>query len=281
MSKIALGTVQFGLDYGINNRDGQVSMNEVKKILNFAKKNNINTLDTASNYGNSEAVLGQICDDDYHIITKTASLKNGANEVIKNFHHSLKKIKKTKVKGLLVHNIEEVKDSQFSILFKQLNKLKQQGLVEKIGFSTYTPKQIDFLLNNFDFDLVQLPFNVFDNRLIQGGQLKALKKKKIEIHARSVFLQGLLLDFNNLPDHFLTWKYEFNIYKDIVKESGLTKLEYALNFVLSIHEIDKVLVGVNSAGQLKEIIQAKRKNISLRAFPIDDITLLNPGLWKI
>lgn len=81
----------------------------------------------------------------------------------------------------------------------------------KIGFSTYTPKQIDFLLNNFDFDLVQLPFNVFDNRLIQGGQLKALKKKKIEIHARSIFLQGLLLDFNNLSDYFLTWKNEFDI----------------------------------------------------------------------
>ena len=211
MSKLVIGTAQFGLDYGITNHDGQVPINEVKKILNFAKKNNINTLDTASNYGNSEDVLGKICVGDYHIITKTTSLKNGANEVIKNFHHSLKKIKKTKVKGLLVHNIEEVKDSQFSVVFKQLNELKRQGLVEKIGFSTYTPKQIDFLLNNFDFDLVQLPFNVFDNRLIQGGQLKALKKKKIEIHARSIFLQGLLLDFNNLSDYFLTWKNEFDI----------------------------------------------------------------------
>ena len=281
MSKLVIGTAQFGLDYGITNHDGQVPINEVKKILNFAKKNNINTLDTASNYGNSEDVLGKICVGDYHIITKTTSLKNGANEVIKNFHHSLKKIKKTKVKGLLVHNIEEVKDSQFSVVFKQLNELKRQGLVEKIGFSTYTPKQIDFLLNNFDFDLVQLPFNVFDNRLIQGGQLKALKKKKIEIHARSIFLQGLLLDFNNLSDYFLTWKNEFDVYQDVVKESSLSKLEYALNFVLSIKEIDKVLVGVNSKKELKEIVQSVKDKEELNAYSIDDINLLNPSLWKI
>jgi aryl-alcohol dehydrogenase-like predicted oxidoreductase len=281
VSKLVIGTAQFGLDYGITNHDGQVPINEVKKILNFAKKNNINTLDTASNYGNSEDVLGKICVGDYHIITKTTSLKNGANEVIKNFHHSLKKIKKTKVKGLLVHNIEEVKDSQFSVVFKQLNELKRQGLVEKIGFSTYTPKQIDFLLNNFDFDLVQLPFNVFDNRLIQGGQLKALKKKKIEIHARSIFLQGLLLDFNNLSDYFLTWKNEFDVYQDVVKESGLSKLEYALNFVLSIKEIDKVLVGVNSKKELKEIVQSVKDKEELNAYSIDDINLLNPSLWKI
>ena len=151
----------------------------------------------------------------------------------------------------------------------------------KIGFSTYTPKQIDFLLNNFDFDLVQLPFNVFDNRLIQGGQLKALKKKKIEIHARSIFLQGLLLDFNNLSDYFLTWKNEFDIYQNVVKESGLSKLEYALNFVLSIKEIDKVLVGVNSKKELKEIVQSVKDKEELNAYSIDDINLLNPSLWKI
>jgi len=279
--KLALGTVQFGLDYGIRNNDGQVKINEVKKILNFAKNNNINTLDTASNYGNSEDILGEIGVNGYHVITKTVSLKNGVNEVLNNFHHSLKNIKKTKVKGLLVHNIEEVKDSQFSALFTQLNELKQQGLVEKIGFSTYTPKQVDFLLNNFDFDLIQLPLNIFDNRLIEGGQLKELKNKKIEIHARSVFLQGLLLDFNNLPDYFLTWKDEFNVYQDIVKESGLSELEYALNFVLSVHEIDKVLVGVDSKQQLEEIVRSVKKHGNPDAYPINDMNLLNPSMWKI
>ena len=277
--KLALGTVQFGLDYGITNNDGQVQINEVRKILKFAKINNINTLDTASNYGNSEDILGEVGVDGHHVITKTTSLKYGVNGVINEFHNSLKKLKQTKVKGLLIHNIEEIEDKKFNTVFEQLKELKHQGFIEKIGFSVYTPKQVDFILNNFDFDLVQLPFNVFDNRLIQGGQLKELKDKKIEIHARSIFLQGLLLDFNNLPDYFLTWKDEFNIYQDIVKESGLSKLEYALNFVLSVHEIDKVLVGVNSEEQLKEIISSVTGKSDLSAYPICDHNLLNPSDW--
>jgi aryl-alcohol dehydrogenase-like predicted oxidoreductase len=99
---------------------------------------------------------------------------------------------------------------------------------------------------NFDFDLIQLPFNVFDNRLIVEGQLKKLKAKSIEIHARSVFLQGILLNFDNLSDYFLTWERQFIEYQAMVKNSGLSLLEYALTFVLSIQEIDKILVGVDS-----------------------------------
>ena len=283
MSKLVIGTAQFGLDYGITNHDGQVPINEVKKILNFAKKNNINTLDTASNYGNSEDVLGKICVGDYHIITKTTSLKNGANEVIKNFHHSLKKIKKTKVKGLLVHNIEEVKDSQFSVVFKQLNELKRQGLVEKIGFSTYTPKQIDFLLNNFDFDLVQLPFNVFDNRLIQGGQLKALKKKKIEIHARSIFLQGLLLmPLNSVPNYFIPIINTLKSFNETARRLSMTPLDLALSYVVSIQEIDRVIVGVDAVQHIKDIINYNYKKITLKDvehLSIENPNYLNPALW--
>ena len=154
-------------------------------------------------------------------------------------------------------------------------------MIKKIGFSTYTPEQVDFLLENFDFDLIQVPFNIFDTRLIEGGQLQALKKKNIEIHARSIFLQGVLLDFDNLSSYFSKWKKQFDKYQSTVEKSGLSLLEYALNFTLNVQEIDKILVGVNSADQLKEIVQAKKKQSSLSAFPIDDIALLNPGLWKV
>lgn len=279
--KLALGTVQFGLDYGVSNQDGQVSIAEVKSILQTAKDNNINTLDTASSYGNSEQVLGKVGIDNYQVITKTISLKNGVNGVIDGFHRSLINLNQQKVDGLLIHNIDEVKDKQFDALFKELQALKQQGLINKIGFSTYTPKQVGFLLENFEFDLIQVPFNVFDARLIKGVQLKALKNKGIEIHARSIFLQGLLLDFNILPEYFLTWKKEFINYQIMVKESGLSLLEYALNFALSIQEIDKVLVGVNSSEQLAEIIRASALSVDLKAHNIDDINLLNPSLWKV
>jgi len=279
--KLALGTVQFGLDYGVTNHDGQVAIDEVKDILDYAKTNNIDTLDTAARYGNSEQVLGEVGVNNYRIITKTTPLKNGVDGVIKDFHQSLDNLNIGQVDGLLIHNIDDVKDRRFGDLFHKLNELKEEGLINKIGFSTYTPDQVDFLLENFDFDLIQVPFNVFDTRLIEGGQLQALKKKNIEIHARSIFLQGVLLDFDNLSSYFSKWKKQFDKYQSTVEKSGLSLLEYALNFTLNVQEIDKILVGVNSADQLKEIVQAKKKQSSLSAFPIDDIALLNPGLWKV
>ena len=281
LNKLALGTVQFGLDYGVTNLSGQVAIGEVKNILDYAKEKSIDTLDTASGYGNSEQVLGEVGVNNYRIITKTTPLKNGIDGVIKGFYQSLDSLNIGQVDGLLIHNIDDTKDKGFGKLFHKLNELKEEGVIKKIGFSTYTPEQVDFLLENFDFDLIQVPFNVFDTRLIEGGQLQALKKKNIEIHVRSIFLQGVLLDFDNLSSYFSRWKKQFDKYQGTVEKSGLSLLEYALNFTLNVQEIDKILVGVNSTDQLKEIVQAKKKQSSLSAFPIDDIALLNPGLWKI
>ncbi len=281
MNKLALGTVQFVLYYGISNDNGQVPIEVAKKILRLAQKYDIDTLDTAPSYGNSEKVLGEKGINDFQIITKTTSLQLGVDNVLQAFHQSLTDLNTTSVDGLLIHNIEEVKDKQFDFLYKELNKLKQDKLINKIGFSTYTPDQVDFLLSNFDFDLIQIPFNVFDNRLVEGGQLKALKKKNVEIHARSIFLQGVLLNFDNLSDYFLSWKKQFTEYQAMVKNSDLSLLEYALNFSLNIQEIDKVLVGVNSGQQLREIFQAVKDPSNLAAYPINDINLLNPSLWKI
>lgn len=280
MGKLALGTVQFGLDYGVTNQKGQVTIDEVKSILDFAKDNGINTLDTASGYGDSERVLGRVGGNDFRIITKTISINNGINKVVDGFYQSLEALNKKKIEGLLIHNISDIENKQFNTLFDKLNKLKKEGLIKKIGFSTYTPSQIDFLLSNFDFDLIQLPFNVFDTRLIEGGQLQALKDKNIEIHARSVFLQGVLLDFDNLSDYFSTWKSQFDEYHAMVKESRLSLLEYALNFALDIKEIDKVLVGVNSENQLREIISSVKEQTVLSAYPIHDKDLLNPSNWE-
>jgi len=279
--KLALGTVQFGLDYGVTNQSGKVEESEIEDILDFAKSNGINILDTASGYGNSERVLGGVGVDDYQIITKTTSLKHGVDEVIKGFYQSLKYLNQKSIDGLLIHDINEVNDKEFDDLFERLNELKQQGLVNKIGFSIYTPEQVNFLLENFDFDIIQLPLNVFDNRLIQGGQLKALKDRNIEVHARSIFLQGVLLNFDNLSGNFSIWKEQFDTYQAMVNDRGLSLLEYALNFVLNIKEIDKVLVGVNREDQLKEIVQSVHSQKDISAYPINDINLLNPSLWKV
>ncbi len=281
MNRPALGTVQFGLNYGISNTSGQVPLEEVRKILEFAKELNIDTLDTAPGYGNSERVLGEIGVDDFQIVTKTTSLQLGVANVLKSFHQSLVDLNTSSVDGLLIHNIDDIKDKQFDDLYEELHKLKQDKLINKIGFSTYTPDQVDFLLDNFDFDLIQVPFNVFDTRLIDGGQLQILRNKQIEIHARSVFLQGLLLNFKQLGSYFSKWTGQFNNYQEIVQDSELSLLEYALSFVLNTKEIDVTLVGVSNSSQLTEIIKASNLNLDLKAYDIDDINLLNPSLWKL
>jgi aryl-alcohol dehydrogenase-like predicted oxidoreductase len=278
--KLAIGTAQFGLDYGATNQNGQVAIDEVKNILDYAKDKGIDTLDTASGYGNSEQVLGKAGVNNYQIITKTTPLKNGVDGVIKGFYQSLDYLNVGQVDGLLIHNIFDTKERQFSILLDRLNELKKEGLIKKIGFSTYTPEQVDFLLENFDFDLIQVPFNVFDTRLVEGGQLKALKKKSVEIHARSVFLQGVLLNFDSLSDYFLTWDAQFERYQGVVREKELSLLEYALNFALNTQELDKILVGVDNVNQLTDIVNASKSDVDLKAFKVDDINLLNPSLWS-
>ena len=280
MSKLALGTVQFGMSYGISNTIGQVGKNEAKKILAFAKQEGIDTLDTAMGYGNSEQVLGELGVNDFKIITKTSTLINDVDVVINNFYHSLNNLGVEHVEGLLIHNFNDIEEKKFSILQNKLYNLKKEGLIQKIGFSTYTPKQVDFLLENFDFDLIQVPFNVFDTRLIEGGQLQALKNKSVEIHARSVFLQGLLLSFDSLSDYFSTWDIQFEQYQEIVKVNELSLLDYALNFALNTQELDKILVGVDNVNQLTDIINSSKLDVDLDAFKIDDISLINPSLWS-
>ena len=283
MSKLALGTVQFGLDYGVTNQSGQVAIKEVGNILDLAKDNGIDTLDTASCYGNSEQILGKVGVDNYKVITKTISLENGISKVINGFYQSLNRLDQKQVEGLLIHNIKDIKDKQFDMLFSKLNELKQQGLIKKIGFSTSTPGQVDFLLENFDFDLIQVPFNVFDTRLIDGGQLSKLKNKKIEIHARSIFLQGILVNLGECNGYFSTWKKEFDEYREIVEKNESTLLEYAINYVLSVPEIDKALFGVSNIQQLIEIFKSIHSDniINVKAFSINNINLLNPSLWKV
>jgi len=281
VSKLVLGTVQFGLDYGVTNQLGQVPKKNIRKILDFAKENGINSLDTAPAYGDSEKILGEIGVEDFDIISKTNSLNDGVNLVESKFQISLEKLGKKQLEGLLVHNINDIKNIHFDELYKMMFRLKKEGLVKKIGFSAYTPDQVDFLLANVDFDLIQLPFNVFDTRLIEGGQLKLLKTNNVEIHARTVFLQGVLLDFNSLSEYFIEWKDQFIDYQSMVRESGLSLLEYSLQFVMNMPEIDKVLVGVNSINQLKEIILAASTKNNVKAYPINDLSLVNPALWKL
>lgn len=286
--KLALGTAQFGMDYGINSIDGRVKASEVTDILNYACKNGIGLLDTAPSYGNSEHVLGNANVKDFQIVTKTRHfnqtvITNKEVDLLNDdLGQSLKSLKHESLYGLLVHNVDDLLKPGADKLFNQLMYFRQQGLVSKIGVSVYTGDKIQNIVDKFDIDLIQLPFNIIDRRLIDGGILKMLKKLGIEVHARSIFLQGLLLMTDDRrPSQFSRWNSLWGVWYQWLNDNNITALEATIRYASSIPEISKILVGVDTKTQLQDIVQATKGDLPVvpKDLFTNDSDLLNPVNW--
>ena len=288
-SKLALGTVQFGIDYGVNSTEGQVEPKEVENILHYARSKGIDLLDTAPAYGSSEKVLGEVNAQNFKIVTKTRhfdSLEindNDINLLNNDFYHSLECLKQDSVYGVLVHNADDLLKPGSEKIFKQLQELKYAKKIVKTGVSVYDHSQLQTILDNFNIDLVQLPFNILDRRMIDSGMLAKLQEKDIEVHARSIFLQGLLLmSVQNRPEKFNRWSGLWRIWHEWLNDNQLTALEATIRHAVSISGISKVLVGVDNLDQLKEIVTASTgvlPKIPNELFT-NDTDLLNPSNWS-
>ena len=281
--------MQFGIDYGVNSVDGQVKPEEVQKILSYAHSKDINLLDTAPAYGNSEKILGKKNISDFKVVTKTRhfdslEIKNSDVRLLKDdFHNSLKDLKQESVYGLLIHNADDLLKPGAEKIFHQLEELKQTGKVMKVGVSVYDYKSLQFILDIFDLDMVQVPINILDRRLIDSGMLALLYSKGIEVHARSVFLQGLLLMSDKTrPNKFNRWSGLWKVWHEWLNDNRISALEATIRHAISFPEIPKVLVGVDTVNQLKEILIA-----SCGVLPeipdelcTEDSDLLNPSNWE-
>ena len=289
MSKLALGTVQFGTDYGINSGI-KVDPNEVTNIINCARNNDICLLDTAQLYGSSEKVLGDINTQDFDIVTKSrgfyqeAITEKEAVFVINDLHKSLKLLKQKSLYAFLVHHGEDLLKPGGEMIFNQLQSLKKQGLVNKIGISAYIDNQLIEIIDRFDIDIIQLPMNILDSRLINNGLLNKIYAKGIEIHTRSVFLQGLLLmDLDKRPKYFERWSSLWKFWNEWLADNKLSPLEASIRYMISKPEISRVLVGVDNKDQLQSIINAVDGNLPPipKELSTNDPDLLNPGNWKV
>jgi aryl-alcohol dehydrogenase-like predicted oxidoreductase len=285
--KIALGTVQFGIPYGIVNSNGQVEKLEAKSILDYAKSVGVDTIDTAIAYGTSEQCLGEIGVDGYRLVTKLPQIPDDCGNlktwVQNHVESSLKTLGVETLSGLLLHRPNQLLDKDKEDLWSILLQLKSDGIVKKIGFSIYTPDELDKLWVSFKPDLVQAPYNIFDRRLESSGWLECMHKENVEVHVRSIFLQGLLLmNKSNRPEKFNKWLALWNRWDNWLKESNVTPVQAAVSFSLSDNRVSKVIVGVDSLNQFKEIISAEKCNIY--TFPenlsIKDVRLLNPSEWS-
>ena len=284
--RIAIGTAQFGLHYGVANTSGKVNYDEGKKILDMALDSGINTIDTAISYGESESVLGSLLMDNFKVITKLPYVPDDNKDVdawfFSQVQGSLSRLKISCLDGLLLHHPMQLLRNRGDELFSALEGIKSRGMTKKIGISIYDPSELDNILNRYQFDIVQAPMNIVDRRLIDSGWAHRLKEKGVDLHARSVFLQGLLLmTGSSRPMKFNKWDSLWKSWEDWLSFARVTPLQACIQYLTSLECVDAIVVGVDSSKQLSEIIEASIKvipHIPIFNYGNDD-RIVNPSKW--
>lgn len=284
--KLSLGTAQFGLRYGISNKRGLIKKKEINKILNFSLKNNILDLDTAKSYGNAESTLGQYKNiNKFKINTKISNLnKLEAIETIEEqVNESIKNLKINNINICFLHNFNDIKNiSNGKKIFQKLVKLKKEKKIKKIGISLYSINELNFCLANYKFDAVQIPLNIINQDFNDEKLLNKLKKRKIEIEIRSVFLQGLVfLDPTKLKSKFNPIKKKLMKLRSI-ENNNQKILTYCLKFVKKNKNLNRIIVGTTSLKELETIIRCfNKKNYyrnNFKEFRSHSI-MRNPSKW--
>ncbi len=284
MNKLVLGTVQFGVDYGINNPAGKVPLSEVCNILKTAQSESIEFLDTSSGYGESEYVLGKAMKEtgtSFNIVSKYPCSNKSVEET---FYSSLVNLGCNHLYGYLVHHFDYFleKPSQYD----DMRSLKDMGKIERIGFSLYSVKELEYLLdNNVEFDILQFPYNIFDRQF--EPYMQELVEKGVEIHTRSAFLQGLFFkDTNTLPQRITPLRSYLEELHTYCKERELHVEQLALGYVIANPYVKGNLIGVDNSKQLVNNINVSKKQLKeedidyIQSISIKEKDLLSPVNWN-
>jgi aryl-alcohol dehydrogenase-like predicted oxidoreductase len=283
--KLVIGTVQFGMNYGIANQNGQVDENEIESILNFAYENDINTLDTAKIYGNSEKSIGNYLkktDKSWDVITK---VKYSDKSIFEQIQDSKEKLT-VRPFVILAHTAELYLNQEFQ---SKLQEAKVKGLINRFGVSLYNEKEINQVLaTELKPEIIQLPMNIRDTRLYRCGILSKLFNKGIEIHVRSALLQGLFyLSKTDLKRRFSDALPQLDKLKSIAAKVDLTIAELSLLWLVNLKEVRKVIIGLDDVNQLKAHLVTLKKNVDSSVFEealsirYENENILNPSLWPV
>lgn len=289
-NKLILGTVQLGLNYGINNKSGKPSLQNAFEILHLAYDEGIRILDTAEAYGDSQEVIGKFQKENpnkiFKIITKLAAnntLKKG--DLSKQIEIDCQILGVNQLYGYMFHNYESFKNNAY--FYNELLLAREKGAIMKAGISLYSNEEIKDILENYPgFDFIQIPFNALDNASKRKNLLIRARNMNVEVHTRSVFLQGLFFkNSNNLPEGLNPLKVYIEKFESIKLKCGINTETLALQYVLEKEYIDFVLVGVENTEQLMNniIICDHKVNIphdGIDAIDVLEINLLNPSNWN-
>ncbi len=284
--RIALGAAQFGLNYGVTNCGGKVSRGGVESILTVARSCGIDTLDTAMAYGESEVVLGSVGISDFDVITKLprvpVTVSNVENWIFQNVLESLNKLRIKRLGGLLLHQPSQLQEERGLELIRGLEIIKAEGLVDRIGISIYSPLELDSIMKLWSPDIVQTPLNPLDRRVVKSGWLERLQGSGVEVHVRSIFLQGILLaKGNDLPKYFLKWEALLSRWQSWLLAQNISAVDACVAFASSYPEVSRIVVGVTNSCELRKIADAAVLSAS-NCFPeieSDDEYLINPQNW--
>jgi aryl-alcohol dehydrogenase-like predicted oxidoreductase len=281
-----LGTAQLGLNYGISNKYGRPNFEQVREILDTAYNNGIDILDTAYAYGDSEKMIGMFAQQKFSIISKLPDLSNihcdEEYDLIGKFiNETLSRTGQHQLYAYLLHSINNLSNNGKALWSKML-EFKEKGLFAKVGYSLYSPNQLDLYFDMYRPDIVQIPMNILDREFQKTGWLKKLKENNVEIHVRSVFLQGLLLAGHNYQIlKFPSYEHIWTSFRDELHRSQLSALEYCFGFINGIQEVDHVVVGVNSVNELLEVLKSFTVFKSCpQSLSCSDEKLIYPFNWK-
>ena len=287
--KLILGTVQFGQDYGINNNIGKPSDLEMKSILDFAYEQGVTFLDTAEAYGDSQQRIGRYHQDSnnkFSLITKYSSQIDLPNSIIKRVEHNIYTLHVDKLYGYMFHSFKEY-ETYYSRFKNDLNDMVKSNLIGKLGVSVYTNEEAMRVLDNESIGLIQIPFNLLDNFYKRESVLLKAKERGVEVHTRSVFLQGLFFrDLNDIPNNLNSLEPYLKLILELAKNNDISVQSLSLNYTLMQLLISKVLVGVDSLYQLQENIKSSSKDLEeaivkdIDMIDVQEIELLNPANWK-
>jgi aryl-alcohol dehydrogenase-like predicted oxidoreductase len=283
--KVILGTVQFGLDYGINNSLGIPNDKELELIFATAQSNGINTFDTAIAYGNAEERIRPFLFEEANVISKFPS-SSTAQSLAQELKESLERLGRNNLYAFMAHDADQLLKQPD--LWAELSLLKASGLILKKGYSLYHPEQLEMLLQAGNIpDIVQVPYSLLDRRF--GPSMLKLKEMGVEIHVRSVFLQGLyFLDSEKLPEKLQPIAFELRQLHNLAKQANVSISALALNFTIQNPNIDQVVIGVDSSSQLLMNLNTVNSWNNEKNTIFNDVMhltcsrpeLLNPSNWK-
>jgi aryl-alcohol dehydrogenase-like predicted oxidoreductase len=283
--KLVIGSAQLGMNYGLFNNK-KISRKEFKKIEKLVINSKIKFIDTAIRYGESENIIGNSKLKNLNIITKI-KIPNKKNIHIKNWalkeiSKSLIKLKINKIYGVLIHDYKDLLGKHGKNYLLSLQELKKKKIIKKIGISVYEPQEIKKIWKFWRPDLIQVPLNPLDNRILDSGWVDILKKFKVKIFVRSVFLQGLLINENRSLRINKNEKIILNKFRNWCYKNNVPLLQACLHFIKQFKKIDYLVVGFNNSNQLKEIIDVfKKKQIIIpKKFSTNKINLIDPRKWN-